>query len=149
MPRITPQHAGVTVALHPFPELRMGAVRGTRPLAWVGLALACLLVGACLKFPEAMQAPGSDTGMFATYGRMLLHGARPYVDFWDLHPPAVFAYWAVLEAFAGSDWLKWCLSTDLFVPHSCMALAAHGLDLSLSVAAALVVAGIVRRAAGS
>src|SRR5438445_5226105 len=104
MPRITPQHAGVTIALHPFPELRMGAVRGMRPLAWVGLALACLLVVACLKFAEAMQAPGSDTVMFATYGRMLLHGVLPFVDFWDLHPPVVFAYWALLVAFVGSDW---------------------------------------------
>jgi hypothetical protein len=116
-----------------------------------GLALAglCLLIGACLKLPESIEAPGSDTGMFATYGAMLLHGARPYVDFWDLHPPLVFVYWAVVQSLTGADWTRTCLLTDAIAPQSCAGLLAHVLDLLLSVAAALITAAIVRRAGGS
>jgi hypothetical protein len=45
------------------------AFAGSRPgraLAWVSVGLVCLLVGGLLKLPEAVQTPGSDTGMFAT-----------------------------------------------------------------------------------
>src|SRR5919199_4377935 len=55
----------------------------------------------------------------------------------------------LVQAIAGPDWLKTCLSTDTLAPHSCTGLAAHGLDLLLSVAAGLVSAGIARRAGGS
>jgi hypothetical protein len=108
-----------------------------------------LLLGGFLALPESIQAPGSDTGMFATQGAMLLHGARPYVDFWDLHPPLVFAYWAGVQALTGTDWLRICVTIDPLVPQSCTSLVAHLLDLVLSVAAALVVAAITRLCGGS
>jgi dolichol phosphate-mannose mannosyltransferase len=103
---------------------------------WGPLALACLVVGGFLKWPEAAVAPGPDTGMFATYGAMLLRGARPYVDFWDLHPPLVFVYWTLVQFLGAGEWPR-------------TALIAHTLDLLLSVLAALVVAAITRRAGGS
>src|SRR3981081_3357398 len=112
-----------------------------RATLWVGGGLVCLLLGGFLALPESIQAPGSDTGMFATYGAMLLHGARPYVDFWDLHPPLVYLYWAVVQALAGPDWLRPCSMLDGLTPSSCTALLAHGVDLLLSVATAVVVAG--------
>jgi hypothetical protein len=118
-------------------------------VAWAGLSAVCLVVGAILMYPEAIQSPASDTGMFATYGAMLLQGARPYVDFWDLHPPLVFAYWALLQVITGSDWLRTCPSIESLTPPSCMGLFAHGMDLLLSVLTALVVGGIARRTGGS
>src|SRR5919199_272883 len=149
MQRSLPPPTGASAALRPLPVSSMGAVRGARPLEWVVLGLGCLVLGAFLEWPEAVESPGSDSGMFATYGTTLLRGARPYLDFWDVHPPLVFAYWMLVQAIAGPDWLKTCLSTDTLAPHSCTGLAAHGLDLLLSVAAGLVRAGIARRAGGS
>ena len=87
--------------------------------------------------------------MFATYGALLLHGARPYVDFWDLHPPLVYVYWAFVQAITGTDWLRTCLQVDVLAPQSCTGLLAHFVDLLFSVVCALVVAAIVRRAGGS
>jgi hypothetical protein len=115
----------------------------------LALALACLVLGAVLKLPEAVQTPGTDTGLYATYGRMLLHGARPYVDFWDVHPPLVYVYWALVEAVSGGDWSRTCFAIPAFSPQSCTNAVAQTLDLALSVVSALLVAGIVRRLGGS
>jgi len=149
MSRATPHGTGATAVFIPSPVFTIRAFHDARPLAWIALGLACLLLGGFLELPEAIQAPGSDTGMFATQGAMLLHGARPYVDFWDLHPPLVFGYWASVQAITGSDWLRTCVSIDPLAPQSCTGLAAHVLDLLLSVAAALVVAAIARQCGGS
>ena len=44
----------------------------------IALTLALLvLVGLAAKLPEAVLPIGTDTGMYATYGRMILDGARP------------------------------------------------------------------------
>src|SRR6266851_1175724 len=118
-------------------------------VAWAALSVACLAVGAILMYPEAIQSPASDTGMLATYGALLLKGARPYVDFWDLHPPLVFVYWALVQVVTGSDWLRTCPSIEALTPPSCIGLVAHGMDLLLSVLTALVVGGIARRSGGS
>jgi dolichyl-phosphate-mannose--protein O-mannosyl transferase len=82
--------------------------------------------------------------MFATYGRMLLDGRRPYVDFWDVHPPLVYLYWALVELVTGPDWLHTCITVGGLVPQPCLWVGVHGLDLLLAVAAALAVAGIAR-----
>jgi len=118
-------------------------------LAWTGLGLACLALGAYVKLPEAIETPGTDTGLYATYGRLLLQGARPYVDFWDIHPPLVFAYWALVDALTGPDWLRTCFTINGLVPQSCTGSLAHAGDLLLSVVAALVTARIARQAGGS
>lgn len=138
-----------TAVLTPSPVFTLRLVRDARPLEWGALTLACLLLGGFLELPESIQAPGSDTGMFATQGALLLHGARPYVDFWDLHPPLVFAYWAGVQAITGTDWLRTCIAIGPLAPQSCTGLAAHVLDLLLSVAAALVVAKITRQCGGA
>jgi hypothetical protein len=102
-----------------------------------------------LKYPEAIESPASDTGMYATYGAMLLQGARPYLDFWDLHPPLVYLYWALVQGITGPDWLRTCASIASLTPPSCMGLVAHALDLLMSVLTAIVVGGIVLRSGGT
>jgi hypothetical protein len=61
----------------------------------------------------------------------------------------VFAYWASVQALTGTDWLRTCFAIDALAPQSCTGLAAHVVDLLLSVASALVVAAIARRCGGS
>jgi hypothetical protein len=87
--------------------------------------------------------------MFATFGKLLLAGGRPYVDFWDVHPPLVYVYWEFVERLTGTDWQRSCLEIDGALPVSCIALGAHGLDLLLSVAAALLAAAIARELGAS
>lgn len=98
--------------------------------------LGLVLVAALAKLPEAVLPIGSDTGMFATYGRLLLHGATPYLAFWDVHPPLVYVYWALVEVFAGTDWVR-------------TVALAHVLDGALSVAVAGIVGATARRLGSS
>ena len=98
-----------------------------------GIAVV-VAVGALAKLPEAILPISSDTGMYATYARMILQGARPYVDFYDVHPPLAYYYWALVEVLAGSDWSRICIgSWGTLAPQPCVSLLAHGIDLGLTL----------------
>jgi len=116
------------------------------PLGVGAFVTVLLAIGALPKIPEAIETPGTDTGMYTTYGQMLLHGARPYVDYWDIHPPLVFAYWALVDALTGPEWLRTCFTITGLAPQSCTGTVAHGFDLLLSVATAVVATWVARRA---
>jgi dolichyl-phosphate-mannose-protein mannosyltransferase len=134
-PRVAPARA--TVALE----------RGVR-LGWSVVAIVVIAaVGLFAKFPEAILPIGTDTGMFATYARMLLGGARPYVDFYDIHPPLGYAYWVVVELIGGSDWSRICLGAwgTSLAPQPCVDVAAQVLDLSLTFVTAALTYAIARR----
>jgi hypothetical protein len=108
--------------------------------------LAVVAVGAFAKFPESVLPIGSDTGMFATYARMMLHGAQPYVAFYDIHPPLTHYYWMLVEALAGTDWTRMCAGAwGTLVPQPCISLLAHVVDLALTLVTAGLVYAIARR----
>jgi hypothetical protein len=71
------------------------------------------------------------------------------MDYWENHPPVVFAYWTLVQVVSGPDWLRLCFTVNNFAPQSCTSLIAHGLDLLISVAAALASDAVARRAGGS
>src|SRR5205823_4819475 len=109
-------------------------------------ALLILAVGAAAKLPETVLPISTDSGMFATYARMILHGGKPYVDFYDVHPPLTFYYWALVEAVAGSDWSRTCVgSWGILAPQPCVSLLAHTLDLGLTCLAGALAYLIARR----
>jgi hypothetical protein len=109
--------------------------------------LAVLVVGAFAKLPEAVLPIGSDTGMYATYARMILHGGRPYVDFYDVHPPLAYWYWVLVELVAGTDWSRTCIGAwgSALGPQPCVGLLAHGFDLGLTFITAGLVHAIARQ----
>jgi hypothetical protein len=108
--------------------------------------LAIVAIGVFAKLPEAVLPIGSDTGMFATYARMLLEGGHPYVAFVDIHPPLTHYYWALVELVAGSDWSRTCLGNwGTLVPQPCVGLLAQVLDLALTFVTAGLVYAIARR----
>jgi hypothetical protein len=132
------------------PEPRAGVVallRDRRVAAGLSI-LAVVAVGAFAKFPEAVLPIGSDTGMFATYARMMLHGQQPYVAFYDIHPPLTHYYWLLVEAVAGTDWTRTCLgASGTLVPQPCIGVLAHAIDLALTCITAGLVYAIARRLA--
>jgi hypothetical protein len=85
--------------------------------------------------------------MFATYARMMLQGARPYVDFYDIHPPLGFVYWILVEVLGGSDWSRTCLGAwgSALAPQPCVSLVAHALDLAFTFITAALTYAIARR----
>jgi hypothetical protein len=105
------------------------------------------VVGLVAKLPETILPIATDTGMYATFARMMLHGARPYVDFYDIHPPLVYLYWMVVELIAGSDWSRICVGAwgGPLVPQPCISLLAHTFDLGLTFVTAWLVYAIARR----
>jgi hypothetical protein len=106
-----------------------------------------LVVGIFAKLPEAILPIGTDTGMFATYARMLLQGGRAYVDFYDIHPPLGYFYWMVVEVLGGTDWSRVCLGAwgSSVAPQPCVGLAAHALDLALTFVTAGLTYAIARQ----
>ena len=117
-----------------------------RPVAASLAVLLVLAVGAAAKLPETILPIGSDTGMYATYARMILAGERPYVNFFDVHPPLTYYYWTFVEAIAGTDWSRSCIgSWGVLAPQPCVSLFAHALDLGLTCLAAFLVYAIARR----
>jgi hypothetical protein len=103
-------------------------------------------VGAVAKFPETILPIGTDTGMYVTYARMMLNGARPYVAFYDIHPPLTYYYWELVQTVAGTDWTRTCVGGwGSLVPQPCISLLSHALDLVLSLVAAGLVYAIARR----
>jgi hypothetical protein len=122
-------------------------VRGRR-LGWTILSvLAVAAVGVFAKLPETLLPIATDTGMFAAYARMLLQGGRPYVDFYDIHPPLGYLYWMLVEVLGGSDWSRTCIGAwgSSLAPQPCVGLAAHGLDVTLTFATAGLSYAIARQ----
>ncbi|MBV9580319.1 MAG: glycosyltransferase family 39 protein [Chloroflexi bacterium] len=123
----------------------LALIRDRRLLAAFSI-LIVFAVGVFAKLPEAILPIGSDTGMFATYARMLLEGGHPYVAFYDIHPPVTHYYWTLVEALAGTDWSRTCLGTwGTLVPQPCVGLLAQVLDLILTFVTAALVYAIARR----
>ena len=118
-----------------------------RRLGWAILSVVSVaMVGVFAKLPETILPIGTDTGMFATYARMMLHGGRAYVDFYDIHPPLGYFYWMVVEALGGTDWSRACLGAwgGSVAPQPCVGLVAHALDLTLTFVTAGLTYAIAR-----
>jgi hypothetical protein len=109
--------------------------------------VAVAAVGVFAKLPETILPIATDTGMFATFARLMLHGGRPYVEFADIHPPLGYAYWMLVEVLAGSDWSRTCLGAwgSNLAPQPCISLVAHALDLALTFVTAGLTYAIARR----
>jgi hypothetical protein len=107
-PASAPSSVPRPVEVQPEQRARVGALVHDLRVAATLSILAVVAVGAFAKFPEAVLPIGSDTGMFATYARMMLHGDQPYVAFYDIHPPLTHYYWVLVEALAGTDWTRTC-----------------------------------------
>ena len=109
-------------------------------------AVAVIAVGAAAKLPEAILPIGTDTGMYATYARQILQGGRPYLDFYDVHPPLTYYYWVLVQALAGTDWSRTCLgSWGTLAPQPCISVLAQVLDLALTCVAGWLAYAIARR----
>jgi len=149
-PTVAVAEPGSRRAARATPATGLGP-RRRRPVA-VPLPLVPLLaaVGLLAKLPELVLPMGTDQGIFATYARLMLQGGRPYVAFWDVHPPVVFVYWELVQRVAGADWAHSCGAAwgPLATP-SCPSLAANCLDVFVTLVCGLLVYGTARRAGGS
>jgi hypothetical protein len=63
-------------------------------LLWLAMTLAALPV---LTYPM-----GRDQGMYANIARAILNGGLPYIDAWDIKPPAIYYIYALGIALFGS-----------------------------------------------
>src|SRR4030088_2007584 len=124
----------------------IATLNNVRPVAITLAMLLVLAVGAAAKLPEILLPISTDTGMYATYGRTILQGGRPYVDFYDVHPPLTYYYWTLVETLAGSDWSRTCIgSWGALAPQPCVSLLEHAFDLGLTCLAGLLAYAIARR----
>jgi 4-amino-4-deoxy-L-arabinose transferase-like glycosyltransferase len=65
--------------------------------------LIVLGLSAVLLFPTVFWPFDYDQGTFAYGGWAVLHGAKPYIDFWDIKPPNIFYTYAAAFALFGNS----------------------------------------------
>src|SRR4051812_39634237 len=58
---------------------------------------------AIVLLPTILWDFAYDQGTFAYGGASILHGGRPYIDFWDIKPPNVFYTYAAAFGFFGNN----------------------------------------------
>ncbi len=73
------------------------------PFATRKLLLLTLAASAILLAPTIYWPFDYDQGTFAYGGWALLHGQRPYIDFWDIKPPNIFYTYAAAFALFGNS----------------------------------------------
>lgn len=78
---------------------------GDRARLWrqaleVALALAVILL---LAVPTLVYPLAPDHGVFAVAAKGILNGQLPYVDFWEVKPPAVYYVYALALALFGES----------------------------------------------
>ncbi|MDP4198904.1 MAG: glycosyltransferase family 39 protein [Bacteroidota bacterium] len=73
------------------------------PLSTRWALLFTVGVAALLLLPTIYWPFDYDQGTFAYGGSAILHGQRPYLDFWDIKPPNVFYTYATAFALFGKS----------------------------------------------
>ncbi|WP_323172345.1 DolP-mannose mannosyltransferase [Natrialba sp. PRR66] len=74
---------------------------------WLGLLFAgsavLVTVATIVKFVHEPFRIHDDSALFQHAGWYILQGATPYVDFWDLKPPLIYAVTTVLAFLSGGN----------------------------------------------
>lgn len=66
---------------------------------WIGVAILAVLL---VALPIMTYPMGRDQGMYANIARSILDGGLPYVDMWDIKPPAIYYLYALnIGVFGG------------------------------------------------
>ncbi len=73
------------------------------PFATRNVLLLTLAASAILLAPTILWPFDYDQGTFAYGGWAILHGQRPYIDFWDIKPPYIFYTYAAAFAMFGNS----------------------------------------------
>jgi hypothetical protein len=85
----------------------------------VSMVLGLLLLTTLVSSPQipSLTLQGTDSGIFAYTGQVILHGGVPYRDAWDNKPPGVYFTDALAFVFLGANlwalWLAQIISTML------------------------------------
>ncbi len=67
---------------------------------WVSFSILIVAALVC-GIPSLIYPFGKDQGMFAWAGNLILNGAVPYRDIWDVKPPGVLYTYALAETLFG------------------------------------------------
>ncbi len=65
------------------------------------LIAALILISLIVALPVLTYPMGRDQGMYANIARTMLDGGLPYVDMWDIKPPAIYTLYAMGIAIFG------------------------------------------------
>jgi len=68
-------------------------------------SLIVVLIAVLILLPNVCYPMGPDQSLFAVIGRGLLEGRHLYVDLWDVKPPGIFCFYAlVVRIFDSAMW---------------------------------------------
>jgi 4-amino-4-deoxy-L-arabinose transferase-like glycosyltransferase len=99
-PKTAPKSAVITE--NPAPKASALSPTLFRWLPWIGLAL---IVGVYTYFrANLISIPFErDEGSYSYIGQLILDGKRPYIDFYEMKPPAIFYSYAALVGLFGAS----------------------------------------------
>ncbi|WP_178915857.1 DolP-mannose mannosyltransferase [Natronomonas gomsonensis] len=91
----------------PEPTERLRALHDSIDENWLRClaitAAVVLVVATVVKFAADPFAVNRDSALFQHAGWYITQGATPYVDFWDLKPPLIYAVTTVLALLSGGN----------------------------------------------
>lgn len=89
------------------PASRLGALHGRIDRNWLSYlavsAAVVLVVSTVIQFAGDPFDVNRDSALFQHAGWYITQGATPYVDFWDLKPPLIYAVTTVLAVLSGGN----------------------------------------------
>lgn len=103
------------------------------------LLIGALAVMTLLALPILTLPMGRDQGMYANIGRGILQGKIPFVDLWDIKPPAIYYIYALAIAIFGPGAAALRVIDLLTVPLTAAGLYLLAARLSARRAALLAV----------
>jgi len=96
------------------------------------VALGLAVLGLILALPVLAYPLGRDQGTYANIAQSIRHGGLPYIDMWDVKPPAIYYLYATTFTFFGAT-----------------SPAVHALDLIFIPLTLIPLYGLTRRLAGA
>jgi 4-amino-4-deoxy-L-arabinose transferase-like glycosyltransferase len=94
-----------------------------REVLLVGLLIAISIIAA---LPVLTYPMGRDQGMYANIARTILNGGLPYIDMWDIKPPAIYYIYAAGISIFGPSAAAIRAIDLVFLPFSLLAIYLLG-----------------------
>jgi 4-amino-4-deoxy-L-arabinose transferase-like glycosyltransferase len=96
---------------------------GRREVMLVGILI---LISVAAALPVLTYPMGRDQGMYANIARTILNGGLPYIDMWDIKPPAIYYIYAAGISVFGSGAAAIRAIDLVFLPFTLLAIYLLG-----------------------
>lgn len=109
----------------------------------VALIAALIVISLLVALPILTYPMGRDQGMYANIARTILDGGLPFIDMWDIKPPAIYYIYAAGIAVFGEGAAAIRVIDLVFMPFTLLALYSLALRLTSGQQGAAFLTGVL------